>query len=60
MATEKLTIRVEYAWWVRWYVDACIAFGLLHRLQPDGERIASFIVRHGMRFHIEKEQHHGG
>lgn len=52
MATETVAIQVRIAWWVWPYVAACVMFAMLHGLQPNADKIARFVARHGMRIKV--------
>jgi hypothetical protein len=52
MATETVVIQVRTAWWVRPYIGACVVFAMLHGLQPNTDKIARFVARHGMRIKV--------
>lgn len=52
MAKCVLTLKVRVAWWVRWYISACQLFAQLHQVQPDADKIAAFVVRHGVKVDV--------
>ena len=52
MATETVVVQVRAAWWLKPYIAACVVFAMLHGLQPNADKIASFIARHGIRVKV--------
>lgn len=52
MATETVVLQVRVAWWVKPYIAACVVFAMLHGLQPNADKIARFVARHGMRIKV--------
>ncbi len=52
MATETVVVQVRAAWWVVPYMTACVVFAMLHGLQPNTDKIARFVARHGMRIRL--------
>lgn len=52
MATETVVIQVRAACWVKPYIAACVVFAMLHGLQPNADKIARFVARHGMRIKV--------
>ncbi|MFC5524019.1 hypothetical protein [Polaromonas jejuensis] len=49
MAEITIKVRVRIAWWVRWYIRACVLFAVMHGLRPDVDKIARFVVVHGVK-----------
>lgn len=48
MAEYSITITIRYAWWVKPYLCALQFFGDFTGLEPDTEKAADLIARHGV------------
>lgn len=45
----EIVITVKIKWWVKPYLYSLIAFALITGLEPDIEKVAGLIMRHGWR-----------
>ena len=49
MTTERLFVNLRVRWWVIPYVRLIWLFSIITGLDPDDEKVANFITRHGFR-----------
>jgi hypothetical protein len=49
-----VTIAFRLRWWVGPYLETAKAFCLLFGTEPDIERIAEFICKHGIVFEVKQ------
>lgn len=47
MKTDRLVVTVSLRWWVIPYLHTLELFCLLTGCEPDDEKVAEFILRHG-------------
>ena len=48
MAICKLLVELKAKWWLPVYVKTLTLFCMLMQREPDYEKVAAFIVKHGM------------
>lgn len=48
----KLTLSIELKWWVEPYMYALRTFCFFTQLDPDYDKVASFIAKHGVKYEI--------
>lgn len=48
MATSTIVLELKTRWWVPVYLRTLMMFCILIRQEPDYDKVAGFIVRHGI------------
>lgn len=49
MDTSTIVLELKFRWWVPVYLRTLMMFCILIRQEPDCDKVAGFIVRHGIR-----------
>lgn len=49
-----LTLTVKTAWWVNVYLNTLQLFSMITRTEPDMKKVASFIIKHGIKTKVSK------
>ena len=55
MATFRLSVEIKSKWWLPIYIRTLTLFCMMMRCEPDYQKVAEFIVKHGISQMVTSE-----
>lgn len=55
MAMSRLSVEIKSRWWLPVYIKTLTLFCLMMRCEPDYQKVAEFIVKHGISQKLKRE-----